>query len=353
MSEHTNQPEENPAHQSSSVFRIFGFAIFGFAFMVLAVFILVYVMYLNRRSDPTEIEQDPSKASKEYFWSKPTDAEIPKGEKGEMIKYGKELIANTSTYLGPNGSVMHNTNALNCQNCHLDAGTKTFGNSYADVASTYPLYRARSGKIATIERRINDCILRSLNGKDTLTADSKELQAMTAYIKWLGKDVPKGVKPFGSELEKLPFLSRAADPKEGEKIFMEKCTTCHGENGQGQLNEDGETYLYPPLWGELTYNDGAGLYRLDKFASYVKNNMPLGATYDKPQLTDEEAWDLAAFVNSKIHPHKDQQKDYPNLKEKPITTPFGPYADSFSEKQHKLGPFKPISKYYEKLEKKK
>jgi len=55
----------------------------------------------------------------------------------------------TSKYLGPNGTVMQISNGMNCQNCHLDAGTRPWGNNYAAVLTTYPKYRARSGMIKT------------------------------------------------------------------------------------------------------------------------------------------------------------------------------------------------------------
>ena len=72
--------------------------------------------------------------------------------------------------------------------------------------------------------------------------------------------------------------------------------------------------------------------------------MPFGATYKAPQLTDEEAWDIAAFVNSMPHPSKDISKDWPKIEEKIFDHPFGPFADGFSEKQHKFGPFAVIKK---------
>jgi hypothetical protein len=99
--------------------------------------------------------------------------------------------------------------------------------------------------------------------------------------------------------------------------------------------------------GKHSYNHGAGLYRISNFAGYVRYNMPLGATYERPQLTDEEAWDLAAFVNSQPRPTKDLNKDWPNIAGKPFDHPFGPYADPFSEQQHKYGPYKPIKEWKE------
>jgi thiosulfate dehydrogenase len=98
--------------------------------------------------------------------------------------------------------------------------------------------------------------------------------------------------------------------------------------------------LYPPLWGNNSYNNGAGLFRLSRFAGYVKNNMPNPLNYHNPQLTDEEAWDVAAYVNSQPRPSKDLSKDWPNIKKKPFDHPFGPYADAWSEEKHKYGPWK-------------
>ena len=259
----------------------------------------------------------------------------------KLILYGKELIANTSGYLGPKGSVMHLSNGMNCQNCHLDAGTRPMGNNYSAVYSTYPKYRARSASKETIVKRISDCFERSLNGKKP-DSSGREMKAMVAYMKWVGRDVPKGVVPKGAGISKLAFLDRAADPNKGGVLYKEKCPVCHGAKGQGIVNPDGRSFIYPTLWGNQSYNDGAGLYRISTFAGFVKDNMPYGASHENSILTDEQAWDLAAFVNAQPRPHKDQVNDWKNVSEKPIDFPFGPYADTFPEKQHKYGPFKPI-----------
>ena len=140
----------------------------------------------------------------------------------------------------------------------------------------------------------------------------------------------------------MPLLDRAADPVRGQKVYAEKCQNCHGGEGQGLLATNGKTYTYPPLWGANSYNIGAGLHRLSRFAGYVKYNMPFGATWQNPQLSDEECWDVAAFVNSQPRPDMDISADWPNLPGKPFDHPFGPFADGFSEKQHKFGPFQPI-----------
>ncbi len=275
------------------------------------------------------------------FWKAPDVNNIPSGVNGDEIRYGRELIIHTAEYLGPKGKVLSISNGMNCQNCHLEAGTKLFGNNYSAVASTYPKFRARSGSEESIEKRVNDCFERSLNGKP-LEENSKEMKAIVAYIHWLGNEVPKGEVPKGAGLIELPYLNRAADPIKGKLLYEEKCTVCHGNEGQGVMSQDANAWTYPPLWGKNSYNDGAGLFRLSRFAGYIKTNMPLGATHEAPLLSDEEAWDIAAYVNAMDRPKMDISNDWPDISKKPIDHPFGPFADGFSEQEHKFGPYQPI-----------
>ena len=265
----------------------------------------------------------------------------------ELVRYGHKLVSNTAYFLGPEGTVMKTTNGMNCQNCHLDAGTRYFGNNYSAVASTYPKFRPRSGSIETVARRVNDCIQRSLNGK-ALDTSCTEMNALVAYIEWVGSEVPTRTVPAGAGLVDVSLLNRAADPDRGRVAFAKHCVSCHGSDGQGQRQADGFAYVYQPLWGDHSYNTGAGLYRLSRFSGYVKANMPLGAVHDKPVLSDEEAWDIAAYVNSQPRPVKDLSGDWPDISKKPFDHPFGPFSDGFSETQHKYGPFGPIKKAQKK-----
>ena len=271
----------------------------------------------------------------------PDTATIPRTAAGRQIRYGRELVARTAHYLGPRGSVAHLTNGLNCQNCHLQAGTQGFANNYLAVAATYPKLRARSGTVEGIEKRVVDCMERSLNGR-AVSDSSREMRAIVAYIRWLGQGIPKGKKVYGTGFVKLAYLDRAANPVIGKAVFAAKCQRCHGPAGQGQPLADNAGYQYPPLWGPASYNDGAGLFRVGNLARYVKAAMPFGATFDHPQLTDAQAWDVAAFVNAQPRPHLATPRDWPDLRQKPVDHPFGPYADAFSAQQHKFGPFQPI-----------
>ncbi len=285
------------------------------------------------------------------LWNPPDTSSLPQDSMGNLIRYGRELIVHTARYLGPKGSVAQITNGMNCDNCHIDGGTKLFANNFSLAAASYPKFRKRSNSIVNLVTRINGCFKRSLNGQPPGDS-SREMKAMIAYIKWVGKDVKKDENIFGTFTEKIPYLTRAADTAKGKEIFLAQCTTCHGENGQGKFLEDGKEYLYPPLWGKHSYNNGAGLYQLSKFAGFIKNNMPYGTSYKKPYLSNGQAWDVAAYINSRPRQaFNDLKKDWPDISGKPVDYPFGPYIDSFPESQHKFGPYNPIVFADKKLKK--
>ncbi len=319
--------------------------------LLLLVLIITDKILLPKKTHPRESHVKTNYDSSSNEWFPPDEASIPQTQEGELIRYGQDLIANTSYYLGPKGKVAAITNGMNCQNCHLEAGEKPYGNCFSAVASIYPTFRPRSGIVESIEFRINDCLQRSLNGK-TIDSTSRDMKAMVAFLKWLGKDVPKGMKPKGANIEELPFLNRAADTVKGKTVFIAKCQVCHGQNGEGVLQNDSVSYRYPPLWGNHSYSNGAGLYRLTRFAGYIKDNMPFGASHNKPLLTNEEAWDVAAYVNSQPRPEKTFPKDWPDISLKAIDYPYGPFADTFSAAQHKYGPFGIIKKAKEESKKK-
>src|SRR5688500_1339762 len=122
--------------------------------LVLLITIVVLGDVFTARTQPqTFIESSYNAYTNE--WRAPDEKTIPFTEEGELIRYGRELIANTAKYLGPKGIIAPVSNRMNCQNCHLDAGTRDYGNSFAAVASTYPRYRDRSGIVESIEFRVN------------------------------------------------------------------------------------------------------------------------------------------------------------------------------------------------------
>lgn len=264
------------------------------------------------------------------------------------LAYGKDLMDRTAAYIGPKGSVAKVTgNLLSCKNCHLDSGARPFALHFFDSHGLYPQYRSREGKILTLADRINSCIKMPMMGTK-LDEQSREMQAMLLYIRYLGADRKILVKDEDSRLPKMEYIERAASPEKGKPLYSLHCARCHQENGSGTLNATGDGWVYPPLWGPESYRNGSSMSRVSIFARFIKANMPFDqATHLKPVLTDEEALDIAAYVNADhLHPRPQAPKDiYPEVALKPFDAPIGPFADPFPPEQHKYGPFKPILEY--------
>jgi thiosulfate dehydrogenase len=282
------------------------------------------------------------------LWTMPEVGALPDDPHGRLVRRGRDLVTATYAHIGPDvadAAKRYAGNNLACTNCHLQAGTKKFGLPLFGLLGDFPQYSARTGGDISIEDRLNSCMSRSMNGR-ALPNDIAEMQALVAYVGFLSTGVPAGQILPGLGAGKLPEFDRAADPVRGRDIYARACTACHNSDGAG-VPRSREVprlgYMAPPLWGADSFNDGAGMARLGNFANFVHFNMPHGADYLNPQLAPEEAWDVAAYVLSQPRPHKaDLARDFPDLLAKPVDAPYGPYADGFSEQQHKYGPWAPI-----------
>ncbi|MDJ1158354.1 c-type cytochrome [Chelatococcus sp. SYSU_G07232] len=286
----------------------------------------------------------------------PDIATVPDTPEGRAIKYGYELVTATYAHIGPEVAqteMRYAGNNLTCQSCHLQAGAQVYAMPYVGVWGAFPQYRARENEVSTLEERINGCMMRSMNGRP-LPHDSREMKAMLAYMKWLSSGVPVGASLVGAGTLAITEPARAADPARGAAVYAETCAACHGENGLGLRNGragDAKGYQFPPLWGPDSYNTGAGMYRLLTAAAFIKNNMPVGTTHAAAALSDENAYDVAAFINSQPRPEKaDLDKDFPDRRKKPVDAPFPPWIDGFGAAQHKYGPFEPIRRKLRELD---
>lgn len=273
---------------------------------------------------------------------------LANGPLKDAVLYGRQLFIATYATLGPEAkdrSKHYSGNNLSCQSCHLNGGMQQFALPLIGVFGVYPAYMGREDQVRTLEERINGCLERSMNGR-AMPIGGKEMKALLAYIQFLSVGVPGGTTPKGRGVPELPLLTRAANPERGAAVYKRICAQCHQPNGQGQRigrPGDGKGYRYPPLWGRDSFNDGAGMHRLISSASFIHANMPFGTTFEKPALSVEDAWDVAAFINSQPRPRRaNLQLDYPNRSKKPVDAPFPPYTDKFPVTQHRLGPFQPI-----------
>jgi thiosulfate dehydrogenase len=273
------------------------------------------------------------------------DFEIPPfddTEGGRMAEYGYHLMTETYNLVGPETELAITGNRLSCSSCHLNAGLKPFAAPYIGLSGVFPIYIGRENKVVSLEERINGCFERSMNGR-SVDVNSKEMRAMVCYIKHISNNIPVGNRIVGQGFVELVAPDRAADLDKGALIYQNNCLSCHGAHGEGLRGSIGNReggYVYPPLWGDDSYNDGAGMARVITAAKFIKGNMPLGVTHDNPLLSDEEAYDVAAFINSHERPVKaDKELDYPDLTKKPKDCPYPPYNDGITQIQHKFGPF--------------
>jgi thiosulfate dehydrogenase len=282
-------------------------------------------------------------------WTVPDIGALPDDAHGRLVRRGRDLITMTYAYIGPHAPDRVSRfagNNLACGNCHLEAGTKKFGLPIYGLAYDFPRYSVRTGADISIEDRINSCMTRSMNGRP-LPVQSPDMQALAAYVNFLSTGATPGEQVPGHGAGTMPDLNRAADPKHGKLVYARACLDCHNTNGQGIARSPQAIslgYAVPPLWGADSFNDGAGMARLITLANFLHSNMPHGADYRNPMLSDEEAWDVAAYVEQQARPHKaGLEHDFSSdLLDKPVDTAYGPYADGFPEEQHKYGPFAPI-----------
>lgn len=269
------------------------------------------------------------------------------GPLADLVRYGRELVERTYAHIGPevpDPAMRFTGNNLACASCHLEAGTKPYAMPFVGVAATFPQYRAREDDISTLEERVNGCMQRSMNGRP-LPTDSREMKAFLAYFAFLSQGVPIGATIEGAGVQMVRMPNRRADPQAGARIYAEKCASCHGDDGRGvRVGEAGDAqgYAIPPVWGPDSFNTGAGMHRLAMATRFILANMPPGASHDAPQLTLDEAYDVAAFINSHPRPEKaGLERDFPARWNKPVDAPFPPYLLGTAD-QHKYGPFPPL-----------
>ena len=307
------------------------------------------IRFLTTLADETITQADLPKADEAVNGSLAPDMmTIADDAQGELVKYGYALVTDTYRMLGRSGhdaGKYYVGNHLTCTNCHLEEGTKMYGLSWVGVSKAYPKYRARENEVQGLKKRVNGCFERSLNG-NPMPEESREMNAIIAYLDWLSEGTPKEKAVLGTSSFMPP--ERKADPETGRMRYGAFCQSCHGRTGTGfaandNLEADAGAFITPALWNVGSYNNGAGTNRLLTLALFLQSNMPLGTAWNQPVLSMEDAYDVAAYVNSMPRPQMaNLEKDYPDLSKKPVDCPYPPYPDTFSQEQHKLGPFQPI-----------
>ena len=230
--------------------------------------------------------------------SKPVDlalvnasAPIPSGPDGDLIRYGRSIVDDTQ-----HTAKQYVVADMNCSACHNSAGTRQNAGSFLGIYALFPQYNNRAHRFITLEDRIAECFFNSMNGR-TPSYTSREMIAVVAYIAWLSRGAKVGEGFPSQTYHEIP--PQTPDMSNGATLYAATCASCHGASGAGIPPS------LPPLWGPKSFNDDAGMSHVSRMASFIRYNMPA----DKPgSLTDQEAYDIAAWVLTHPRPRFDRSK---------------------------------------------
>lgn len=252
--------------------------------------------------DGTPVTDKPETLASGPF-QPPEESAIPDGPDGDAIRRGQEIFGNTrlhaARYVGSD---------LSCSSCHLEKGRKANSSPMWSAWVSYPKYRSKDNAISTMEDRIRGCFIYSMNAQYSPEGappapGSDIYRDLQAYFYWLAKGIPTGEKIAGSGFPTPPVPAGGYDFTRGAVVYEQYCSACHGNDGNGQRNADGSVAI-PPLWGDRSYNWGAGMARIDLAAGFIQANMPLG---QENTLSDQQAWDVAAYVDGHERPRDPRQ----------------------------------------------
>jgi thiosulfate dehydrogenase len=181
--------------------------------------------------------------------------------------------------------------ARGCGRCHLDAGAEPGELSLIGATRDY----ARDDALM---KRVDECLTRNLHLRP-LALNGVERAAVRAWLEFLAAKDAATSPSLRKDHDPPAFATpeRAANPQAGEQLFGQRCADCHGKDGAGLLasRDPAKGYLFPPLWGRDSFPDASDMRRISTLARFVKAKMPLG----RPDLTDDQAFDVAAFIESK------------------------------------------------------
>ncbi|MEQ1662050.1 MAG: c-type cytochrome [Thiobacillus sp.] len=230
------------------------------------------------------------KAGKKFI--PPELDELPDNAWGKLVRDGRAIFIDT-----PARAPRFAGNGLSCSSCHLGEGRTPGAAPLWGAWSMYPTYRGKNDDVNTFQMRLQDCFRFSLDGMMP-PLQSREIQALTAYSQWLARGTPAGTPVPGRGF--VP-VKREIEPSgdRGRVVYGMKCAVCHGTDGQGVRSADGTRYQFPPVWGDDSFNRGAGMYTVRTAAAYIKGNMPLGRGMS---LDDQEAYDVALYLRLKDRP---------------------------------------------------
>jgi thiosulfate dehydrogenase len=239
----------------------------------------------------------PQPKEGQYVHVPPTLEDLEKSnlhpELKRVIRRGHDLFTNTQQLRGENVF-----NEMNCSSCHMGEGALPFSAPVWPAAVVLPNYRPKNGHVNSLEERIAGCFSYSMNGKPP-EYGSDNMVALAAYHQWLAKGVPiyQGGKTLYGRGYPIDKPEQEPSYERGKVLYEANCSLCHSSDGSG-LQVDG-TSQFPALWGDGSYNWGAGISRIFTMAGFIHHNMPLGQPYS---MSVQDSWDIADYINTQERP---------------------------------------------------
>lgn len=242
------------------------------------------------------------------------------------IRRGYDLFTNTQQLRGKNVF-----NEMNCKSCHMGEGRMPFAAPVWRAVIDMPNFRGKNQHVNNLEERIAGCFAFSMNGKPPAYG-SDDMIALTTYHQWLAKGLPVFEKSNfyggGYPIDKAP---EAPSYDRGKKLYADNCAICHSDDGGG-MRVDGKPH-FPAVWGDLSYNWGAGIARMYTLAGFIRGNMPLGQPMT---MSVQESWDLAEYIDSQERPQEPRfTGDVKETRAKYLST-FHKHTNYGLEKQGRL-----------------
>lgn len=280
----------------------------------------------------------PQGSAVQALFTPPGEDKLPAGAFGDVIRRGQEIFTDT-----PRAVPQYVGNTMRCSSCHLDAGRLANASPLWAGYVSYPAYRSKTKEVTTFQQRLQGCFEYSMNGKAP-PLGAPELVALESYSYWLATGAKIDTKLPGRGYPKVPRPDAAPDYVRGEKVYQENCALCHAADGSGQRTPEGHT-VFPALWGADSFNWGAGMGQIHNAAGFIKANMPLGLP---GTLSDQQAWDVALFMDSHERPQDPRYKGSVAATQKDFHSPGDMYGQTVNGKV--LGetgapkPFKPLSR---------
>lgn len=271
-----------------------------FIFRGLTVAIAASVLSFAAQAEPRFPVNNPEAKEGQFVHIPPTMDDLEEAnlhpELKRVIRRGYDLFMNTQQLRGKNVF-----NSMNCSSCHMGEGRLPFAGPVWPAAVVLPNYRPKNDHVNNLEERISGCFSFSMNGVPP-EYGSDDMLALTAYHQWLAKGVPvyqPGGTMYGRGYPRLEDPAKEMNAERGAKVYQENCSICHADDGEG-LVQRGEV-VFPALWGDKSYNWGAGISRHYTLSSFIKHNMPLGRPNS---LSDQDAWDVAYYINTQERPQE-------------------------------------------------